>query len=184
MKKSTRIKSTGLDNRLDLEITVDRISYVQTELRQLEAERDAAVQDAQAMHAEVIAELQAEIKAKAALCEKFAEAHRTDLLPADKKSTETPLSRWGFRTGMPQLKLMSKWTWEKVVEAIDRRGLDEEYIRVKREPAKDAMLADLSAKGHLGEDTQPSQVGVRFFQEETFFIEPKVDGSEQVRAAS
>ncbi|HEX2861176.1 MAG TPA: host-nuclease inhibitor Gam family protein [Lacunisphaera sp.] len=184
MKKNTRIKSTGLTNRLDFETTVDRIAYAQTELRQLEAERDAAVLVAQATHVLEIEELISEIKAKAALCEKFADEHRAELLPEKAKSTETPLSRYGFRTGMPQLKLLAKWTWEKVVEAIDRRGLDDEYIRVKREPAKDLMIADLTAKGILGEDTQPSQVGVRFFQTETFFIEPKVDGSEQVRAAS
>jgi len=182
--KKLRTNSTGLTNRLDFECTIDRISYIQVELRQLTAERDAAVQAAQQTHADLIAELSDELKAKAALCEKYADEHRTDLLPGKAKSAETPLSRYGFRTGMPQLKLLAKWTWEKVVEAIDSRGLDDDYIRIKREPAKDAMLADLTAKGHLGQSTEAAQVGVRLVQDETFYIEPKVDGAEPVKGGA
>jgi phage host-nuclease inhibitor protein Gam len=112
MKKPTRIKATGLTNRLDFETTIDRIAYAQTELRTLEAERDHAVLVAQATHALQIEDLIAEIEAKAALCEKFAEAHRAELLPGTAKSNETPLSRYGFRKGNRTLKTLSKWTWE------------------------------------------------------------------------
>lgn len=181
-KPATRIKSEGLANRLDFESTVDRISYVQTELRQLEAERDAAVQAAQALHAELIAELEQEQKAKLALCEKFAREHRAELLPGPAKSAETTLSRYGFRTGMPQLRTLRQWTWEKVLAAIQRRFGEGDYTRTKVELDKAAVLRELVEKGHLGTNTTPDLIGVRVAQEESFYIEPKVDGAEPVQA--
>lgn len=183
IKSAARAKSTGLANRLSFEEAVDRVSFVQVELRQLYAERDAAVQQAQLTHAATIAELEDELNAKLALCEKFAAEHRDELLPGKGKSNETPLSRWGFRTGMPQLKLLSKWSWAKVLEQLVGVGA-RDCIRVKEEVDKEALLK-LGKDGTLtvaAEDPAKAKthslavLGVRIVQDETFFIEAKVDG--------
>jgi phage host-nuclease inhibitor protein Gam len=187
--KSKRIKATGLTNRLDFETTVDRIAYAQTELRALEAERDHAVLVAQATHALAIEDLYKEIEAKAALCEKFAEEHRAELLPGTAKSNETPLSRYGFRLGNPTLKTLSKWTWEKVIAALDRFQMND-CIRVKREVDKDAILCkggDGAIDGYENAKKRAvalNEVGLRIVQAETFYIEPKVDGAEQVNGGA
>lgn len=180
--KSARAKSTGLDNRLEFELAVDRISYLQLEINDLANERDKAVQEAQQLHAKLIAELEDEKKAKLALCEKFAEAHRADLLTGSAKSAETPLSRWGFRTGMPQLKTLSKWTWEQVTAELEKHNF-RKWLRVKKEPAKDLMLA-----AHQRRPERMAAVlkcvGVRVAQSECFYIEAKVDTAAPVKGGA
>lgn len=173
-RATTRAKSTGLTNRIDFECAVDRVSYIQVELRTLKAERDAAVQLAQQKHAEAIGELEDELKAKLALCEKFAAEHRADLLPGKAKSAETPVSQWGFRMGMPQLKTLSKWTWDKVLDAIRGAKLTN-FIRTKEEVAKDAILALAQDNPAFAAEVM-SKIGVRVVQDETFFVVAKVDG--------
>jgi phage host-nuclease inhibitor protein Gam len=188
--KSPRVKSTGLTNRLDFETTIDRIAYAQLELRQLQAERDAAVHAAQATHADLIAELETEIKAKAALCEKFADEHRADLLPGKAKSNETPLSRYGFRLGNRTVKTLSKWTWTKVLDALKEMGV-KSCIRTVEEVDKEEILkggneltGDLTYRDGEGDTVliNLADLGVKIVQAESFFIEPKVDGAEPVKA--
>ncbi len=181
--KTKRPKATGLTNRIDFEVTVDRCSFIDTELRRLYADRDALVQKAQNYSAAIIAELEKEQKTKLALCEKFASAHRAELLPDEKKSksAETPLSVFGFRTGTPALKLVAKMTWEKVVAMLqaDRRPL---WLRTKVEPAKDIMLG--CANANIKNVQVLAKYGVRVVQTESFFIEPKVDGAETIKKES
>lgn len=184
MSKSKRLKAAGLLTRDEFEIVIERVAVYTTRLRALEAERDQAIQAVQQAFALRIDSIESVIKADVSLCEKFAEAHRDELITGKAKSNGTSLARYGFRTGMPQLKLLSKWTWEKVIAALHGRGLGDKYIRTTEEPAKDIMLADLQAHGHLGESTEPGQVGVRLYQAETFYIEPKVEGAEPVKCHS
>ena len=176
--KSPRVKSTGLATKLDFEIAIDRVAYATTELRAAEAERDAAVQAAQATHAERISELQDEIKAKAALCEKFADEHRADLLPGKAKSNETPFARYGFRDGNPTLKLLNKkCSWDSVVAGLKLLGL-KKFIRTFEEPDKDGIKT-----AQLTQDKM-DMLGLRIAQSETFYIEPKVDGAEPVKGGA
>ena len=185
MKTPKRIKASGLSNLLDFELTIDRISQIQTEVRALSAERDAAVQAAQQLNAIAIAELEAEQKAKAALCEKYADEHRAELLP-DKavKSAETPLSRWGFRLGNRSVLLLRKTLpWDEVVGLLKLVGA-QKCIRTVEEVNKEAILSSTNAMGELTHELgtcQIGDVGLKIKQDETFYIEPKVDGGEQVK---
>jgi phage host-nuclease inhibitor protein Gam len=164
--------AAALLNRLDFELAVDRVSYLQTEIRQLQAERDRAVQQAQALHQHLLGELEAELEAKLSLAANYARDHRAELLPGPAKTAETPLSRWGFRTGMPQLRLAARLTWEKVVADLQAHGLAA-WLRVKTEAAKDAMLASAQADADAAEKL--ARFGVRVVQQESFFVEPKLD---------
>lgn len=179
MKKPKRIKAPVLLTRDEFEIIIDRIATCTTALRKQEADRDDDIQRVQAAYAREIGRLTDYIAADAALCEKYAEAHRDELLPGKAKSAETPLARYGFRTGMPQLKLKSKVTWEKVVEVLqdEKRIL---WLRTKVEAAKDAILAACQARPETAEIAD--RIGIRVVQDETFYIEPKVDGADQVKA--
>ena len=196
MKKntSTRIKATGLSNRIDFETTIDRISYIQTELRELEAERDARVQAAQTTHAELIAELQAEIKAKAILAEKYAEENRAELLPSKAKSSETPLSRYGFRLGNRSVILLKKGcSWDAAVIILKSLKFID-CVRTVEEVNKETILARTDehgllatsatelAKGENGARMPLSTIGLKIKQDETFYIEPKVEGGDTVKA--
>jgi len=176
--KNKRIKATSFTCRLSFEIAVDRCSFVEAELRRLEAERDQVVLLAQKTNADEIATLATELKATAALCEKYAEANRAELLPDEKrsKSVQTTHSTYGFRSGMPVLKLFSKNTWEKVTDQLRAMGKTK-LIRVHYETDKQALLT-----AHTTLDL--SALGVRVAQAETFYIEPRTAGAETVKAAS
>ena len=87
---------------------------------------------------------------------------------SDKRSMETAHGVVGFRLGMPKLKTLPKWTWDRVLEKLGT--IMPEYIRVKREVDKEALIAhrsdNLTAQ-HL------QDVGVFIDQDEAFFIELK-----------
>ncbi|MDP2227158.1 MAG: host-nuclease inhibitor Gam family protein [Moraxellaceae bacterium] len=171
-------RAKELSNQIDFELAVDRASYVETELRLLSAERDAAVQRAQQTHAGALAALADELKAKLAQCERYATAHRAELMPKERKSAETPLSIYGFRTGMPTLKLVPRMTWEKVLENLERAKFAS-WVRTKKEVAKDAMLSALQCNPAV--EKTLAGVGVRFAQKEHFYVEPKTDGATPMR---
>jgi phage host-nuclease inhibitor protein Gam len=190
--KTTRAKSSGLANRIDFELAVDRVSHIQTELRTLEAERDAAVQIAQAKHAGRIKELEDEMKGKIALCEKFADEHRDELLAGKAKSAETPLSRYGFRLGNRSIVLLNKGcSWDSAVKIFKAFKLPE-FVRTVEEVNKEALLQAVNADGMITkiEGTEEKIItplattGLKVKQVETFFVEPKVEGGETVKGGA
>lgn len=94
----------------------------------------------------------------------WADAHPEEFGP--RKSIEMTHGTVGFRTGQPTLKPLKGWTWAKILPL-----LKECYIRTRREPDKEALLAarrDIGAAGFR-------EVGLRIDQAETFFVEPKRD---------
>lgn len=188
-RKTTRAKSVGLNSRVDFEVTVDRVSWIDTEIRRLQAERDRAVQIAQTMHADAIAELEDEMKAKLALCEKYADEHRSELLPDKAKSARTPLSTFGFAlSNKKAVKPTSRKIEEStIVEALKASGLGD-YVRVAEEIAKDKIIADAKEDAELkvvvlinsrGNRVILTELGLKLVQNESFFIEPNVDGGER-----
>ena len=97
----------------------------------------------------------------------WAEANADDF--QEKRSMDFAHARIGFRVGMPKLKLKVKG-WDKVTEKL--KELLPNYVRTVVEPAKDKLLADReveSVNKHF------KTCGIEVIQEETFFIEPKVE---------
>lgn len=188
-----RIKAPALLNRAAFDLTVDTIARATTKLRKLEAARDDAIQKTQAAHAGAIAELEEQIALAAGLCEKYAEDHRDELLPGKAKSAETPLARYGFRLGNRTVALLNrKCSWEAAVKIL--KGLKFlDCVRTVEEVNKETILARTDATGQLitsaelPHQQKPVQmplatVGLKINQAETFYIEPKVDGADSVKA--
>lgn len=171
-----RIKAESFANRISFEIAVDRCSFLEAEVRRLEAEQALAVLKAQKTNADELATAAIELKSTVALCEKYAEDHRAELLPDENKSksVQTAHSVYGFRTGMPVLKLFSKNTWEKVTDRLRALG-KMKFVRVSYETNKQALLT-----AQTSEDL--AALGVKVVQAEDFYIEPKTDGAETVKA--
>lgn len=90
------------------------------------------------------------------------------VLFAKKRSIETAYGTFGFRTGMPKLKLRKGFQWTAVLELLKFKKPD--YVRVKEEVDKERLLIDRqdSAVQQL-----MSEIGVEIDQEERFFIELK-----------
>lgn len=85
-----------------------------------------------------------------------------------KKSMETVHGTVGFRTGTPKLKTMKGFTWSSVLLLLKKTLPN--YIRIKEEPNKEALLADRE-KPEI--KAVMADVGVEVDQDETFFIELK-----------
>lgn len=89
------------------------------------------------------------------------------------KSLDTTHGTLGFRTGTPKLKTIAGWTWDRVLEGL--RALKRTaFIRTKEEVNKDAII---EARDRLL-DGGLRVMGIRVVQEETFFIEPKIEATE------
>jgi phage host-nuclease inhibitor protein Gam len=105
--------------------------------------------------------------------EKFEQLQHFALSNADdfeeKKSMEFPYGRLGFRTGTPKLKLLSKFTWDRVVDKLESSPLSE-FVRIKKEADKESLLSN---RDNADVNKHFSAVGISVVQDETFFVEAK-----------
>lgn len=176
--KTKRIKATGFQSRAQFDDAIDQVAVATVLLRTAEAMRDEEIQRVRSLYEPQVVEHQERIKSLSLAAEKFAEENRDELLPGKGKSAETALAKFGFRTGMPALKTLSKWTWPKVLAAITERKLSV-FIRNKPELNKEALIEAID-EGMVSFEEAGSMVqlptgelGVKVEQSETFFIEPK-----------
>jgi phage host-nuclease inhibitor protein Gam len=176
-----RIKLPQLKSREEFFAAVDDAARISLHLRGLEAERDDQIQKVQDLFGPSFSEYQTQLTAAVAQAEAFAEAHQCELMLGKARSAETALARYGFRTGMPQLKLKSKVTWGMVVNTLlrERRSM---WLRTKIEAAKDAIIAACQARAETAAIAE--RIGMKVVQEEAFYIEPKVESADQVKAAA
>lgn len=183
--KTTRLKASTLATRADFDRVVDDLARTAVEIRRLETMRDEQLQLIRAQHQPAIDARRARIDSLTLLAEKYAGDHRTELLPDEakpggRKSAETALATFGYRLGNQVLTTARKVTWAKVLAELVRRRFSG-WIRVKREPAKEAMLA--AAKRSKKAVAILAELGVTVAQEETFFVEPK-ERAEKLEAVS
>jgi phage host-nuclease inhibitor protein Gam len=114
-----------------------------------------------------------QIEEKTALLESWASANPSEF-PKGRKSIELLHGILGYRTGTPKLKTLPKWTWDRVLENLKSLGkVVAGFVRTKDEVNKEAIIAAVS-EGRL-EATEARQLGVQVIQEETFFVEPKLE---------
>lgn len=170
-----RIKAQSFQTPAEFFATVDAIAKGETEIRRITAKRDAKILEVLADYNPYIDTHAAEIKAKIALAEKYAEEHREELLPANAKSADTALATFGFRINPPSLRLLNKkCSWEGVVVCLKAMKLGK-LIRTVEEANKDAIHA-----AKLPTETL-TKIGLKIVQPEDFYIEPKVDGAETIK---
>lgn len=101
----------------------------------------------------------------------YCQGHRTELFPGKAKSLDLLLATIGFRTDPPSVeKISKKDTWESIAKRLQSVDWGAAYIREPSpEVDKQALLKDRLT-------LTPAQLqvaGVRFDQDEQFFIEPK-----------
>lgn len=176
MTKKSRLKAPSLSSRIEFDRCIDDLARTTVALRRLEARRDEKIQAVRAEWEPSVREATARVESLTLLVEKYAEEHRSELLPGKIKSGETALAIFGFRLGQPTLKLLGRsWNWEKVMDALSARGLTT-FIRTKREPDKEGMKQHLTAE-------QLATVGCHVDQAETFFVEPKEQPTAEAKVA-
>lgn len=107
----------------------------------------------------------------------------------DKRSIETMHGALGWRMGQWQCDKLAGWIWRvtqktkegaKVVVLALKRRFGGRYLRIKEEPDCDALIADratLTAE-------QLNACGVRIFQDEAFYVDPKIEDTDNRQVAS
>lgn len=92
------------------------------------------------------------------------------------ESTALSGHRVGWRKGNWTAKPLSKWTWEKIVAALQAapKPIRERYLRTKVEANKEALHEDRENADAL------KPYGVRFVQERRFYLHPAREGQPEL----
>lgn len=172
MKSRIKLTQPILRSRGDAEATVREICELKTEYQLALADMNAAVTAAKKRFEDQFSPIEKRIHEKTALVQSWAEANPTEFNGA--KSLDLVHGQIGWRTGMPQLKTLSGWTWDRVLENLKTKPLWRDYIRTKEEVDKQKLLSEREG---LGSDRM-LVMGVKVIQEESFFIEPNLQQTE------
>ena len=169
-----RIKQTGpaIQTRQQMERVVADICELTIFRDAQTAAMDQRLMEIRTEYEMTLSKCQEELDAKMALAQAWAEANPAEF--GAKKSIQMVHGEVGFRTGMPQLKPLTGWTWDRVKEALKTGNFG--YIRTKEEVDKAQILADRLI---IGEAMRT--IGCRVVQDEPFFVEPKRDSQEEQR---
>jgi hypothetical protein len=97
--KSSRLKPRPIDTEAEFFSTVNSAAARQAELHKIEAARDAQVVKIQQGYAETIELFESEITRLVERAAVYADEHRAELLPKDRKSVELATAIFGWRTG-------------------------------------------------------------------------------------
>lgn len=163
-----------------LDATAAEVVRLKIFLTEMTAAKDAKVADLQQKFDEKALDVRQEIAGLETDCRQFCEAHRQDpALFGGNKSRETSLCTMGFRTTPPKVATSSRRIkWADVITRLKRLAWGAAYLRTP-EPSvdKEALLADRERLT----DAQREQAGIRFEQDEIFFLEPKPETAQIVK---
>lgn len=134
-----------------------------------------------------LGELTCERKCAFETLQAFATENQPELF-SKKKSLDMTHGTIGFRTGTPKLKTLKGFTWASALELV--KTFLPGYIRQTEEIAKDKLLADreldkvdFTENGLMKQDvsmsTAMAKCGIFVAQDETFYVEPKKEDTDQ-----
>ena len=165
-----RIKLTQQITRARAEQITGEIAFLQLNKNDQSIEMDRQITQIREMYETGFAALDKEIREKTALLETWA-ANNPDEFPKNRKSIDMVHAVIGYRTGMPKLKTLLKWTWSRVLDAILAAKIDQ-YTVVKVTVNKDAIISEHNQLLITNDTLKP--LGIEVVQDETFFVEPKL----------
>lgn len=165
-KNRIRLTNAVVATRAEAETLLGEVCSDTAELNALKAELDAQITDLRKEYEGYIDTLAKAIERKSGLLQQWADGSPEEF--GAKKSIEFLHGRIGFRTGNPQLKTVTGWTFKRVLEVVQKT-----FVRVKEELDKEAILS-AHARGELDDKTLKA-CGLRVVQEEAFFVEPKLE---------
>lgn len=168
---SKRIKSKGpiIQTRPEAESLLGQLRAHVIARNALAAERDRALQAVDDRFKDRLLLLGSEIQAATEMLRAWAETQPGEF--ANARSLQMAHGVIGWRTGNPALKPLSGFTWDRVLEKLQSLTPYKGFIRTKEEVDKAGILS-------MRDELVPQDLrnmGVRVVQEETFFVEPKLD---------
>lgn len=169
MKKAKKIAPV-LISREAMESVVADIVALKLDHAAKVAAMEMEVAEVQKRHQEGILAVSEDIEIKEASVYTFCHSRRAELF-TDKKSMDLLLALIGFETNPPSVqKRNSRDTWESIARRLESTDWGKFFIR---EPAPEVdKQALLNARATLTKE-QLDTVGIRFDQDEQFYIRPK-----------
>lgn len=168
-KTRIRLTAPAIKTRAEMEALVGEIRGLKIQQMKRQAQREAELKAVDDRFKDALLVLGKEIDERMDLARGWAESNPGEF--GNAKSIEMAHGTVGFRIGNWQLKTLSGWTWDRVLEKIRSLVNMAGYIRVKEEVNKEAILADRDVLGPEG----LRLIGTRAFREEGFFVEPKIE---------
>lgn len=171
MTMSKRIKSKGppIQTRDQAETVLGLIRAQVITRNAMAAARELELKAVDDRFKDDLLQLGTEIQTNTEMLRAWAEGHPGEF--GDARSLQMAHGVVGWRTGNPALKPLAGLTWERVLEKLRNLTPYKGFIRSKEEVDKAAILA-------MREDLLPQDLrhmGVRVVQEETFYVDPKLD---------
>jgi phage host-nuclease inhibitor protein Gam len=175
-KQTTATAPAALTSTAEMHATVLDIVSGQIDRDTLIARRDADIAAVRELHDPTITALDEQIKAYLERVEKYAFLH-PELFNGTRSLTTEGGHKIGWRLGQPKLVTQRKLTWAAVQERLIALGgnLAERFIRTKKEPNKDALLAAKDETGLL------ASLGLKVDQTESFYLDPNRDNAERIK---
>lgn len=185
----TRLKTSATSvpvprTRVDMENLVGQIATLKREEARQKNTMDSRIAVIKNAFEEDLNQIAADLKPLLTAAEAWAASHPEEFGKA--KSILMMHGKVGFRTGTPKLALLSKWTWARVLAAIEQLGF--QFIRRTPEVDKESILAFYAADQNkeLVQERVLTPIGVKVVQDESFYVEPlmtEVEKRETVEAA-
>lgn len=177
--KSNRIKLKApvVKSRAEMETLVGEIAELTLTRNKQQTELDEAITALRTKYEESLGEVNKALDEKTEVARAWAEGNPSEFRGL--KSLEMVHGVVGWRTGNPTLKTLTGWTWDRVLEKMKALSWGTNYVRVKEEVNKQALVGDR-------EMIQPAamrEIGVRVVQEEVFFVEPRIEALDNRQTA-
>ncbi len=170
MNKREKAQAIPILSREALDAAVAEVATLKIQYAAAKADMELEVARVQERRQEQMLALGKQIEVREAGVFVYCQQHRAQLFPG-KKSIDFLLATVGFRTEPPSVeKNFRKDTWSAIAQRLEALEWGARYVSTPEpEVDKQALLADrekLSA-GQL------SEAGIRFEQDELFYITPK-----------
>jgi phage host-nuclease inhibitor protein Gam len=152
-----------------LEVAVAEVATLKIHFAAAKADMELEIAHVQERRQEKMLSLGKQIEIREAGVFIYCQQHRAQLFP-DKKSLDFLLATVGFRTEPPSVEKSSrKDTWTAIARCLETSHWGSRYVNTPEpEVDKKALLAD---REKLSLD-QLSEAGIRFEQDELFYITP------------
>jgi len=175
-KNRIKIQTPLIANRTAAEAEMNELALTANNRRKFIARLDAEKLAVEEKYAANIAACDADIKTKSDALRAWAEANPAEF--GKRKSLDFAAGTLGFRTGTPKLKLLSRWTWDRVLEEITVRAFN--FTRNTLAVDKEAIItfyAGATDKAAV-EAKVLAPIGVKVVQDESFYVEPNLTDTE------
>jgi len=176
MSKKNKLNPCIISSREGMEAVVADIVGLKLDLAKKQAEMEKEIAEVQKRYQQPMLDLSKLIETKEAGVFIFCQGHREELFK-DRKSIDTVLAVVGFEITPPRVEMIaSKDKWGNVATRLEGLAWGADYIR-QPDPAvnKEALIANRANFTRQ----QLAQAGIKFEQDENFFIRPKSEIAEQ-----